>query len=69
MLRSSSCLPKLTTVRAVMVRAAMEKKKSKDVVTKVAPVQGQDPTVQISLLTKDGSFIASVSAEENVGYL
>ena len=26
MLRSSSCLPKLTTVRAVMVRAAMEKK-------------------------------------------
>ena len=27
MLRSSSCLPKLTTVRAVMVRAAMEKKK------------------------------------------
>ena len=29
MLRSSSCLPKLTTVRAVMVRAAMEKKKEK----------------------------------------
>ena len=28
MLRSSSCLPKLTTVRAVTVRAAMEKKKS-----------------------------------------
>ena len=27
MLRSSSCLPKLTTVRAVMVRAAMEEKK------------------------------------------
>ena len=27
MLRSISCLPKLTTVRAVMVRAAMEKKK------------------------------------------
>ena len=27
MLRSSGCLPELTTVRAVMVRAAMEKKK------------------------------------------
>ena len=41
---------------------------SKDVVTKVAPVKEQDPTVQTSLPTKDGSFIASVSAEENVGY-
>ena len=40
----------------------------KDVVTKVAPVQEQDPTVQTSLSTKNGSFIASVSAEENVGY-
>ena len=41
---------------------------SKDVVTEVAPVQEQDPTVQTSLPTKDGSCIASVSAEENVGY-
>ena len=41
---------------------------SKDVVTKVAPVQEQDSTVPTSLPTKDGSFIASVSAEENVGY-
>ena len=30
MLRSSSCLPKLTTVRAVMVRAAMEEKKNSE---------------------------------------
>ena len=42
---------------------------SKDVVTKVAPVEEQEPAVQTSLPTKDGSFIASVSAEENVGYL
>ena len=41
---------------------------SKDVVTKVAPVQEQDSTVPTSLPTKDGSFIASVSAEESVGY-
>ena len=41
---------------------------SKDVVTKVAPVEEQEPAVQTSLPTKDGSFIASVSAEENVGY-
>ena len=41
---------------------------SKDVVTKVASAEEQDPTVQTSLPTKDGSFIASVSAEENVGY-
>ena len=41
---------------------------SKDVVTMVAPVEEQEPTVQTSLPTKDGSFIASVSAEENVGY-
>ena len=31
MLRSSSCLPELTTVRAVMVHAAMEKKKTANV--------------------------------------
>ena len=36
--------------------------------TKVAPVEEQEPAVQTSLPTKDGSFIASVSAEENVGY-
>ena len=30
MLRFSSCLPKLTTVRAVMVRAALEKKNTLD---------------------------------------
>ena len=41
---------------------------SKDVVTKVAPAKEQEPAVQTSLPTKDGSFIASVSAEENVGY-
>ena len=41
---------------------------SKDVVTEVAPVQEQDPTVQTSLSTKNGCSIASVSAEENVGY-
>ena len=41
---------------------------SKDVVTKVAPAEEQEPAVQTSLPTKDGSFIASVSAEENVGY-
>ena len=41
---------------------------SKDVVTKVAPVQEQDSTVPTSLPPKGGSFMASVSAEENVGY-
>ena len=40
----------------------------KDVVTEVAPTEGQDATVQTSSPTKDGSFISSVSAEENVGY-
>ena len=33
-----------------------------------ASAEEQDPTVQTSLPTKHGSFIASVSAEENVGY-
>ena len=41
---------------------------SKDVVTKVASAEEQDSAVQTSSPTKDGSFIASVSAEENVGY-
>ncbi len=35
MLRSRSCLPELTTVRAVMVRAAMEQKKKGGFVVKV----------------------------------
>ena len=41
---------------------------SKDVVTKIGPTEEQEPAVQTSLPTKDGSFIASISAEENVGY-
>ena len=55
-------------VGVVHSKSSSQACQSKDVVTKVAPVEEQDPTVQTSLPTKDGSFIASVSAEENVGY-
>ena len=55
-------------VGVVHSKKASKACQSKDVVTKVAPAEEQDLAVQTSLPTKDGSFIASVSAGANVGY-
>ena len=55
-------------VGVVHSNASSKACQSKDVVTKVASAEEQDSTVQTSSPTKDGSFISSVSAEENVGY-
>ena len=57
---------KLIHVGVVHTNLSSRACQSKDVVTEVAPVEEQEPAVQTSLPTKDGSFIASVSAEENV---
>ena len=59
MLRSSSCPPELTTVRAVMVRAAMEKKKSP-----TGPVKGITlRRIALCAVTVTAAFSSSVREE------
>ena len=60
MLRSSSCPPELTTVRAVMVRAVMEKKKTCRKV-KMMECNGFDIFVMLKEVTQQILFWPVVS--------